>query len=205
MSDDSHYPSLAYFIRHTLTEHQFLFFGDVEPDSISGSNTTREVWRAAAPLIVQRKLNTIFLECSWTNDRKDSQLYGHLSPRHFVQELRALADEVVRCQEASSIVAVNGKGRGRDSPPPMKRRKSVATNASKSPLKGLKVYVIHFKEPMEDTDDPRPIYEVITSEIEELVKATDLGVEVIAAEQGMRICALTCRSLFPGTNRLSAI
>jgi cAMP phosphodiesterases class-II len=180
------YPSLAYFIRHKVTGREFLFFGDVEPDSISGKGTTRAVWRAAAPLIASGSLNTIFLECSWLTGRPDPQLFGHLTPPYFVEELRSLASEVTAYRESGN--ANNNVELDSESQPLPKRRRSVQGYIlPSSSLTGLKVYVIHCKEPTEDIKDTRHIAQITASEIRSLLK-DDLGVEILAAEPGMRIC-----------------
>lgn len=97
------FESTAFFIRHDPTGKEFLFFGDVSPDSLCESSNprTRSVWRAAAPKIPS-KLSTIFIECSWPAGRTDEQLYGHLSPEHLVDELTTLAAEVVGVRNAAA-------------------------------------------------------------------------------------------------------
>lgn len=44
---------------------QFLFFGDVGPDSVSGLDWNRRVWGEAAALLSQGVLDTVFIECSY--------------------------------------------------------------------------------------------------------------------------------------------
>ena len=53
------YESTAFFIRHDPSEQEFLFFGDVEPDSLAETPQTINVWRAAAPKIPE-KLSYIY-------------------------------------------------------------------------------------------------------------------------------------------------
>jgi hypothetical protein len=92
------YTSSAFFIRHNPTHRHFLFFGDVEPDTIALRPFTRSVWAHAATLIVSspnQLLSTIFLECSYDQSRPDHLLYGHLSPPHVLREMQALATEIV--------------------------------------------------------------------------------------------------------------
>ena len=92
------YNSSAFFIRHNATHRQFLFFGDVEPDTVALRPSTRSVWALAASLIVSsptQLLSTIFLECSYEQTRPDHLLYGHLSPPHVLREMQALATEIV--------------------------------------------------------------------------------------------------------------
>jgi cAMP phosphodiesterases class-II len=197
------YESTAFFIRHDPTRQEFLFFGDVSPDSLceeSSKPQTISVWRAAAPKIPST-LSAIFIECSWPSGRPDEQLYGHLSPEHLVDELAALAAAVqdVRAAAAaattvtttaksshgsstSSRVAATG-----DEPKRKKRRRS-------EPLAGLRIYVIHCKDDLERKFS-RPICHVIRDQVEKLVRAKGLGVEVLSAEQGMTI-SMSLRSSF---------
>ncbi|KAF2466282.1 uncharacterized protein BDR25DRAFT_293669 [Lindgomyces ingoldianus] len=90
--------STAYFIRTESTPHtparEVLIFGDVEPDSVSLSPRTAHVWAEAAPKIAAGLLTGIFIECSYNNSQGDAVLYGHLAPRHLIQELQNLAEMV---------------------------------------------------------------------------------------------------------------
>jgi cAMP phosphodiesterase len=90
--------STAYFIRtessSTTPTKEVLMFGDVEPDSISLSPRTAQVWAEAAPKIAAGILTGIFIECSYTNVQGDPVLYGHLAPRHLLVELQTLAEMV---------------------------------------------------------------------------------------------------------------
>jgi hypothetical protein len=183
------YPSLAYFVKHKITSRQFLFFGDVEPDSVSGKGTSLAVWRQAAPLIAEGSLTAIFLECSWLTGQPDAQLYGHLTPPYFVEELQVLAKEVVAYREKYNS-SVNNIELDAEGEPVPKRRRSLAgfAHPTASPLGGVKVYVIHCKEPMDGADDIRPISQITATEIKSLLKDSNLGAEIIGAEPGMRIC-----------------
>ncbi|TDL27223.1 cyclic-AMP phosphodiesterase [Rickenella mellea] len=173
------YESSAFFVRHKTSMKEFLFFGDVEPDSISSNPQTIKVWRSVAPMIPDR-LNTIFIECSWPSGREDAELFGHLSPKHLADELENLAAEVVKTREISA-----GPSKSTSDSPARKKVK-LAPKAPTQPLKGLRVYVMHFKEDMESVYD-RPIHEVITEQVRDLVAEKKLGVEILCAEQGMRI------------------
>ena len=90
--------STAYFIRaeSTLTtpKREILIFGDVEPDSLSLSPRTRQIWSEAAPKIAAGILKGIFIEVSYTNAQADAVLFGHLAPRHLLEELSVLAGMV---------------------------------------------------------------------------------------------------------------
>jgi len=211
------YESTAFFIRHDPTGQEFLFFGDVSPDSLCESSNpqTISVWRAAAPKIPS-KLSTVFIECSWPSGRKDEQLYGHLSPEHLVDELAALAAEVVDVRRAAAAAAAAATTTAKSSHGSRAASRVAAATAANTtamsshgssaasrvaatadepkrkkrrrsePLAGLRIYVIHCKEDLERKFN-RPICHVIRDQVEELVRAKGLGAEVLSAEQGMTI------------------
>jgi cAMP phosphodiesterase len=88
------YDSSAYFIRDVNTDKEILIFGDVEPDSISYSPRNRQVWNDAAPKVVKGMLGAVFIECSYDDSRQKELLFGHLTPKYLVEELRVLANDV---------------------------------------------------------------------------------------------------------------
>lgn len=91
--DNSNYvvDSSAYFVRDEASEKEVLFFGDVEPDSISLTPRTHHVWAEAAPKVAAGILAAVFIECSYTDSQGDAVLFGHLAPRHLIVELSELA------------------------------------------------------------------------------------------------------------------
>lgn len=52
------------------------------------------VWQEAAPRIARGDLAAIFIECSYDDSQTDDRLFGHLTPRYVMQELKVLAAEV---------------------------------------------------------------------------------------------------------------
>ncbi|KAF1835843.1 hypothetical protein BDW02DRAFT_266819 [Decorospora gaudefroyi] len=120
--------STAYFIRadSTLTtpKREILIFGDVEPDSLSLSPRTAQIWAEAAPKIAAGILKGIFIEVSYTNAQADAVLFGHLAPRHLIDELQNLA----------SMVRESKKDHERDKEATRKnkKRKRVASQGSSS-------------------------------------------------------------------------
>ncbi|KAI3336501.1 cAMP phosphodiesterase class-II [Xylariaceae sp. AK1471] len=94
------YDSSAYFIRDNDTGREVLMFGDVEPDSISLSPRNHGIWQAAAPRIANGNLTAIFIECSYDNSQTDDRLFGHLTPRYVIQEMKALATAVEIAHQA---------------------------------------------------------------------------------------------------------
>jgi cAMP phosphodiesterase len=86
--------SSAFFIRNDVTGQEIIVFGDIEPDSVSMLPRNHVVWDDAAPKFVNGSLKAIFIECSFDDSVRDTDLYGHLCPRHLVVELTYLAERV---------------------------------------------------------------------------------------------------------------
>ncbi|KAJ3806602.1 cyclic-AMP phosphodiesterase [Lentinula aff. lateritia] len=181
-TDVGPYSSSAFFIRSDShpSKREFLFFGDVEPDSVtSATPKIIDVWRRAAPMI-PNTLSTIFIECSWPSGRPDDMLHGHLSPEHLRDELVVLATEVYHSRRSSS---------GASSRPKRKRQKrnpSVSADELRGLLTGVRIYIIHCKEQSTQVEGP-PTRELIVGQVRALVQATGLGAEILSAKQGMHI------------------
>ncbi|MFO3184183.1 3',5'-cyclic-nucleotide phosphodiesterase [Legionella pneumophila serogroup 1] len=84
--------SSAFLIRYK-TEYA-LYFGDTGADRIEQSTNMENIWKEIAPLIRNRQLHAIMLECSFLNSQPDDKLFGHLKPNLFMSELRYLASIV---------------------------------------------------------------------------------------------------------------
>jgi 3',5'-cyclic-nucleotide phosphodiesterase len=67
-----------------------LYFGDTGPDSVEKTTKMHDVWVAVADKAKQRKLKAILIESSYTSDRPDAQLFGHLTPKWLMQSLHEL-------------------------------------------------------------------------------------------------------------------
>ena len=91
--------SSAYFIRASPSGREVLIFGDVEPDSVSLVPRNVQIWSEAAPKIAAGLLRAIFIECSYNDGQSDAMLYGHLAPRHLIQELQNLAELVTEARK----------------------------------------------------------------------------------------------------------
>ena len=182
------YESAAYFLRNNVTERELLFFGDVEPDSISSKPQTINVWNAAAQKI-PHTLASIFIECSWASDRADNLLFGHLNPVHLVDELVILALEVYKVKNnlKSASVVIAGGGAGPDTRA-RKRKKlnPISLDSLRGMLNGVTVYIMHCKSDVGGIYD-EPINQIIGAEVRALVEKRELGVEVVVLEQGTRI------------------
>lgn len=88
--------STAFFVRDVMTRKEVIIFGDVEPDSLVLEQRNQQVWQAGAPKFVDGHLRAIFIECSYDDSVANDALYGHLCPRHLVDELGAFAQLVKR-------------------------------------------------------------------------------------------------------------
>ncbi|KAG6332397.1 hypothetical protein ID866_6691 [Astraeus odoratus] len=170
------YESSCFFIKHVPTQHEFIFFGDVEPDSVSAEPRNVYVWRAAAPKIPHH-LSAIFIECSYPAGRPTEALFGHLSPDHLAQEMINLATEVVLVR--SSAGARGGRLRKKQ------KRDMTSPGVLHGALTGLRVYIMHCKETFSSKHPP--INHVIRDQCRDLLKPHNLGVEVLAVDQGTKI------------------
>ncbi|KAF8184971.1 cAMP phosphodiesterases class-II-domain-containing protein [Mycena galopus ATCC 62051] len=177
------YDSTAFFIRDDPTGLEFLFFGDLESDTLSHSPQNASVWRAAAPMI-PASLSTIFIECSWPSSRSDDTLYGHLKPEHLVHELEVLASEVVKVRNAAQASSASVR--------PVRKKQRMNPSVASPPsdlrgaLDGVRVFVIHCKDTLDGAPD-RPNQTLIIEQIKALLEVKELGVEILAARQGMHI------------------
>ncbi|WP_226634962.1 3',5'-cyclic-nucleotide phosphodiesterase [Novosphingobium profundi] len=71
-----------------------LCMGDTGPDAVEGSDRLDQLWQAVAPLVRAGHLRAILVETSYTNARRDEELFGHLTPRWLNRELERLAGHV---------------------------------------------------------------------------------------------------------------
>jgi 3',5'-cyclic-nucleotide phosphodiesterase len=67
-----------------------LCFGDTGPDVVEKGTRLHDVWTAVAERARQKRLKAIVIESSYTSDRPDNLLFGHLTPRWVLQGLRDL-------------------------------------------------------------------------------------------------------------------
>jgi 3',5'-cyclic-nucleotide phosphodiesterase len=67
-----------------------LYFGDTGPDPVEKTTKMHDVWAAVADKARQHKLKAILIESSYTSDRPDRQLFGHLTPKWIMTSLHEL-------------------------------------------------------------------------------------------------------------------
>ena len=82
------YQSTGFLIRHA--DNYLLYLGDTGADTIEQSDKLNRVWQAVGPLIAAGKLKAIFAEVSFANARPDRLLFGHLTPRLLMNEMKIL-------------------------------------------------------------------------------------------------------------------
>ena len=70
-----------------------LCFGDTGPDEVQKASNMQSIWKAVADKVRQRKLKAIILEVSYTSDRPDHLLFGHLTPKWVHKTLHVLDQE----------------------------------------------------------------------------------------------------------------
>ena len=81
--------SAAFLIRHA--ENYLLYLGDTGADAIEGSDHLERLWHAISPLMTAGKVKAIFVEVSFANARPDQLLFGHLTPRLLMDEMKRLS------------------------------------------------------------------------------------------------------------------
>jgi 3',5'-cyclic-nucleotide phosphodiesterase len=83
------YKSTAFLVSNTAGS--LLYLGDTGADGIEKSTDLKNIWQEIAPLIRAKHLKAIFIEVSFPNAQTDDQLFGHLNPRLWAQEMNVLA------------------------------------------------------------------------------------------------------------------
>ncbi len=89
LSHSNPHQSTAFLIRHA--ESYLLYLGDTGADAVEQSDKLYKLWEAIGPLIVSGKLKAIFIEVSFTNAQPDQFLFGHLTPRLLMNEMKILS------------------------------------------------------------------------------------------------------------------
>jgi 3',5'-cyclic-nucleotide phosphodiesterase len=70
-----------------------LCFGDTGPDEVQKASNMHDIWRAIADKVKQQKLKAIILEASYSSDRPDNLLFGHMTPKWVHKTLHVLDQE----------------------------------------------------------------------------------------------------------------
>ena len=154
--DEHHYQSTSFLI--SRNDAYLLVFGDFESDLVSKLQRNLTIWKTVAPLVLEHKLKGVVLECSNARETDPNKLYGHLTPKYVIYELKQLQ------QECKSL----GSG--------------------EAPLKELNVIINHVKEPIlsniREITDPR---KHILQELNKYNEEEKLGCHISMALSGTTI------------------
>ena len=82
------YESSAFLVRNQ--NDYLLYLGDTGADEVEKSNQLALLWKAVAEKVMAHTLKAIFIEVSFDNAMPDKALYGHLTPRLLMQEMKVL-------------------------------------------------------------------------------------------------------------------
>ncbi len=82
------YQSSAFLVRNQNA--YLLYLGDTGADEVEKSNQLEQLWKAIADKVIAHTLKAIFIEVSFDNTMPDKGLYGHLTPRLLMQEMKVL-------------------------------------------------------------------------------------------------------------------
>ncbi len=82
------YESSAFLVRNNNS--YLLYLGDTGADEVENSNQLEQLWKAIADKVIAHSLKAIFIEVSFNNAMPDKSLYGHLTPRLLMQEMKVL-------------------------------------------------------------------------------------------------------------------
>lgn len=88
LSHGASYESTAFLVRNG--EDYLLYLGDTGADSIEHSDKLHRLWQAISPLVKAGRLRAIFIEVSFPDEQPEKLLFGHLTPRLLMQEMKEL-------------------------------------------------------------------------------------------------------------------
>ncbi|WP_443937611.1 MBL fold metallo-hydrolase [Pedobacter sp. MW01-1-1] len=83
------YQSTAFLLQSQ--NNYLLYLGDTGADRIEKSTKLQQLWQKVAPIIASGELKALFLEVSFPNTQPENQLFGHLTPKLFFEELKNLS------------------------------------------------------------------------------------------------------------------
>lgn len=92
LSHGKPYQSTAFLLRYH--QNYLLYLGDTGADRIEQSQKLDSLWQAVAPLIKKHQLKVIMMEVSFPNAQPERQLFGHLTPNLFMEEMKQLSKYV---------------------------------------------------------------------------------------------------------------
>lgn len=104
--------SSAILVRNN--DEYVLYFGDTGADRVERTTNLHTIWEYIAPLIINKNLQTILIEVSFSNSQPEDKLYGHLTPNLLVEELSKLANHTgTKVLEGLNIIVTHLKPSGK--------------------------------------------------------------------------------------------
>jgi 3',5'-cyclic-nucleotide phosphodiesterase len=85
-----------------------VYLGDTGPDPIEKQGKLATLWQHLASLMQHKTLRGLVIEVSFDNQRPDNLLFGHLTPKWLMHELKqfsALLDSPQRLQDTKIIIS----------------------------------------------------------------------------------------------------
>ncbi|CQI92711.1 putative 3'%2C5'-cyclic-nucleotide phosphodiesterase [Yersinia rohdei] len=86
----SHDKSPSSMLLISSNNEAFAYFGDTGADEIESAKNLGVVWRKLAEKVKQQQLKGMIIEVSYPNEAPDGKLYGHMTPKLLLKELKSL-------------------------------------------------------------------------------------------------------------------
>ena len=86
----------------------FVYLGDTGPDQVEKQGKLKALWQYLAQQLKDKHLRALVIEVSFTNQQPDNLLFGHLTPKWFIQELtqfHTLIDDKSKIKDLQVIIS----------------------------------------------------------------------------------------------------
>ena len=86
----------------------FVYLGDTGPDQVEKQGKLKALWQYLAEQLKDKHLRGLVIEVSFTNQQPDNLLFGHLTPKWFIQELtqfHTLIDDKSKIKDLQVIIS----------------------------------------------------------------------------------------------------
>jgi 3',5'-cyclic-nucleotide phosphodiesterase len=107
LSHPQGYPSSAFLIEYR--GRYLLYFGDTSSDFLELEKHLFRIWRRITPLLKEKKLHGMLLECSFSQKEADQVLFGHLDTKLMMKELHSLAQISELSLEGFTVMVTHRK------------------------------------------------------------------------------------------------
>ncbi|KAJ3078416.1 hypothetical protein HDU99_000597 [Rhizoclosmatium hyalinum] len=119
------------------------------------------MWNSVAPLVSSKRLKALMIECSFPDSTPTSSLFGHLTPKLVIQELRVLAQAVLDLGKSGCSATIENV------------------------LQGFTVIIQHVKESIDAVRAEGGRDSAVEKIVQELGEQNNLGVKFIFAHQNI--------------------